>query len=131
MTDKQDIELLYDRECPVCRFYSHRVDIADGELACVDAREPGPLRDDLTALGYDLDEGMVLRIGDDLYYGSDALNRLAQMSSGKGLFNRCMSLVFRSPRMARLLYPLLTRGRGLLLRLLGRGRIDNLSREAD
>ncbi len=128
MTEKQDIELLYDRECPICTFYSHRVDIADGKLDCVNARERSPLRNELTALGYDLDEGMVLRVGDELFYGSDALNRLAQMSSGKGLFNRCMSLTFRSPRTARLLYPLLTRGRSLLLRLLGRSRIDNLGR---
>ena len=128
MTDEQRIELVYDRECPVCNYYSQRIDIADGELERVDAREPGLLRDDLTALGHDLDEGMVLRIGDEIFYGSDALNRLAQISSGKGLFNRCMSLTFRSPRTARLLYPLLTRGRGLLLRLLGRSRIDNLGR---
>lgn len=131
MTDKQDIELLYDRQCPVCNYYSHRVDIADGELTRVDARAPGPLRDDLTAVGYDLDEGMVLRVGDDLYYGGDVLNRMARMSSGKGLFNRCMSLMFRSPRMAKLLYPLLARGRSLLLRVLGRSRIDNLASKAD
>ena len=126
MTDQQDIELLYDGECPVCSFYSHRVGIVDGELECVDARERNPFRDHLTELGFDLDEGMVLRVGEEIYHGSDALNRLALMSSRKGLFNRCMWLLFRSPRMARLLYPLLARSRGLLLRLLGRSRIDNL-----
>ncbi len=128
MADKRNIELLYDRECPVCNYYSHHVDVADCELERVDAREPGSLRDEMTARGYDLDEGMVLRVGEDLFYGSDALNELARRSSGKGFFNRCAAFVFRSPRAARVLYPMLTRGRTLLLRLLRRGRIDNLPR---
>ena len=70
---------------------------------------------------------MVLRVGDEMFYGDEALQQLARLSSRKGLFNRSMSFAFRSPRVARALYPLLTRGRGLLLRLLGRSRIDNLA----
>ncbi len=126
MSEERNIELVYDRECPVCKFYSRHVDIAHGELERVDARQPGTLRNELTARGYDLDEGMVLRVGENLFYGSDALHELARMSSGKGFFNRCASFAFRSPRTARALYPMLTRGRTLMLRLLGRGRIDNL-----
>ena len=126
MPDKQDIRLVYDRECPVCNFYRQQIDIAEGELSCINARDPGELIDELTAMGYDMDEGMVLQSGDELYFGSDAIHRLALLSSGKGIFNRIMSLVFRYPRVAAALYPLLAACRRLLLRLLGRSRINNL-----
>lgn len=74
-----EVELLYDRECPICEYYCQRVDIDSdiGELVRVDAREDSRLLDEVTSVGLDIDEGMVLRVGDAMYYGSDAINELA------------------------------------------------------
>lgn len=124
MAEERDLRLIYDGECPVCKFYSRSIDIADGELLRVNAREQCELVEEITAAGYGLDEGMILKDGSDFYYGSDALRELALRSSGDGLFNRLAASVFRHPRIANLVYPLLTAGRRLLLRLLGRSRID-------
>ena len=123
MSDEHRIELVYDGQCPVCKFYSRNVDIADCELALVDARERSALTDELQALGHDLDEGMALRVGERIYFGSDALHELALLSSGEGLFNRGLSRLFRNPRVARSVYPLLAAGRRGLLVLLGRAKI--------
>ena len=120
---KSDVRLVYDGDCPVCSLYSRNIDIADGELIRVDARERCELVDEIAAAGYDLDEGMILKDGSDFYYGSDALRELALRSSGNGVFNRIAAWVFRHPRVARIVYPLLTAGRRLLLRILGRSRI--------
>lgn len=124
MAEERDLWLIYDGECPVCKFYSRSIDIADGELLRVNAREQCELVEEITAAGYNLDEGMILKDGSDFYYGSDALRELALRSSGDGLFNRLAASVFRQPRIANLVYPLLTAGRRFLLRLLGRSRID-------
>lgn len=120
----KDAQLVYDRECPVCSLYSRKLELADGELVRVNARQQCELVDEISASGYDLDEGMVLKVGDELYFGSDALHELAQMSSGKGIFNGLIARTFRHPRLARLLYPIMTTCRRLLLRVLGRSRIN-------
>lgn len=123
-----DLLLVYDGHCPLCDAYSRMVRIrqASGGLRLVDAREGGPIVEDLTARGLDLDEGMVLIAGEQLYYGADALHALSMLSSRSGLFNRINYCVLRSPRIAAAAYPGLKAGRNLLLRVLGRSRINNL-----
>jgi hypothetical protein len=51
------------------------------------------------------------------------MNLLAILGSDATVFNRLNALLFRRPALARLLYPLLVRGRLATLRLLGRGLI--------
>lgn len=120
--------LVYDRECPMCDAYCRMVRIreAAGKLELFDARDGGPIIDDLTARGLDIDEGMVLIAGDQLYYGSDAIHALSLLSSRSGIFNRLNYRIFKSKRLSGLLYPVLRSGRNLVLKLLGRTRINNL-----
>ncbi|MEQ6888056.1 DCC1-like thiol-disulfide oxidoreductase family protein [Halomonas sp. CS7] len=124
------LTLVYDGQCPMCRQFVRlqrlRRDV--GELELVDAREQSAVRRELSELGIDLDEGFALRIGEQWVHGSEALHRLALMSTGSGLFNRLMARIFASPRRTARLYPWLRAGRATLLRLLGRGPIDNLRR---
>jgi len=131
MESKPEIQLLYDRECPACDFYCHRIDVREskGTLVRVDARGDSDVLRDVTAQGLDIDEGMVLKVGNRLHYGADAINELARLSSGTGLFNRFAGTMFRSPAVARVLYPALKFLRNLLLKMLGRSRINNLGIE--
>lgn len=82
--------------------------------------------DRVTQLGLDIDQGMVLLAGDEVYYGADAMHALALMSSRSGIFNRANYWIFRRRTLARLLYPLLRSCRNFLLKLMGRTRINNL-----
>ncbi len=128
MKSTPDIQLVYDRECPACEFYCRRIDVHEsaGRLIRIDAREDSDVLREVTALGLDIDEGMVLKKDDRIYYGADAISELARLSSGSGLFNRAASATFRSPAVARMLYPVLKALRNLLLKVLGRSRINNL-----
>lgn len=128
MSKHDEIEVVYDKECPVCDFYCTRADVDPeaGELVIIDAREDTEIMRDITALGLDIDEGMVVRVGDKLHYGSDAIHELALRSSGKGFVNAVGKFVFSSRTMARILYPPLKLVRNLLLKILGRSRINNL-----
>ena len=124
------VYLVYDRQCPLCEYYCtlSRVRESAGELVLVDARDGGPLMDEITAAGLDIDDGMVLKAGDRLYYGADAIHALSLMGTNSGVFNRVAYWTFRSRRVSRVLYPVLRAGRNLLLKLLGRTRINNLGR---
>lgn len=128
MAEKTDITLVYDRECPVCNYYSRRIEVSEGDLVRVNAREGGAYLDEITAAGLDIDKGMALKVGDTLYFGSDAIHKLALLSSGEGFFNKGTAIVFRSPRVASALYPALVGCRNLLLKILGRSRINNLGK---
>ena len=120
--------LVYDKQCPACDHYARLAQVRQtvGDLELVDAREGGPLVDAITARGLDIDEGMVLIVDDQFYYGDEAIHRLALLGTRSGLFNRLNYLVFKSATRSRLLYPILRRCRNLLLKLLGKTRVNNL-----
>ncbi len=126
MPPPEKVRLVYDHDCPVCRFYASRVDLSEGELELVDARKPGKLMAEISAAGVDIDAGMAVKTGATLLLGSDAIHELALRSSGSGVFNRLTARVFRSPRLARIFYPPLVSGRNLLLKIIGKTRINNL-----
>jgi hypothetical protein len=97
-----------------------------GKLELIEAREDSVVRDELTQLGIDLDEGFALQVGERWYHGSEALHRLSLMSTRSGLVNRGMAKLFASPARTARLYPPLKACRHLLLRLLRRSPIGNL-----
>ncbi len=128
---QEPILLVYDKQCPVCDFYCQRVRLRGdaGELRIVDARGPSTVMEQITAAGLDIDQGMVVKHAGVLYYGSDAIHRLALLSERSGWFNRVSGSVFRSRTRAHALYPVLRFFRNLLLKLLGRTKVNNLGLE--
>lgn len=125
---REEILLVYDRECPACNFYCLVVKIraSVGDLRIVDARENSEVLHEITAQGLDIDQGMVLKMGDQLYYGSDAIHALALIGSRSGIFNRINYWVFKSKTISSILYPVLRSLRNLLLKILGKSKINNL-----
>jgi len=128
MSQADEILLVYDKQCPACSYYCNLVRIRQtvGELKLVDAREPGAVMDEITARGWDIDQGMVLKVGDALYYGSDAIHAVALLGSSSGFFNRINHWLFKSPARAKYIYPILRAGRGLLLKFMRRTKVNNL-----
>ncbi len=131
MTEETDIFLVYDRECPACNYYCSlvRIRASVGNLVLVDARDPSPLMDEITAAGLDIDQGMVLIVGDRKYYGVDAIHALSIMGTRSGVFNRVTYWCFKSKAVSRVLYPILRAGRNLLLKILRKPKINNLNIE--
>jgi predicted DCC family thiol-disulfide oxidoreductase YuxK len=127
--EREEILLVYDRECPVCNAYCQVVRIREsvGNLRIVDARENSEVMHEITAQGLDIDQGMVLKMGDQLYYGSDAVNTLALIGSRSGMFNRLNYWIFKSKTASTVFYPFLRFSRNLLLKVLGKTRINNLN----
>ena len=124
----EPIVLIYDKDCPACNAYCMFVRIRQsvGELTLVNAREDSAVMRELTAKGLDIDQGMVLKMGDKLYYGSDAIYMLSLLSSRSGLFNRLNYHLFKSRKVANWLYPVLRGCRNMLLKLLRKRKINNL-----
>jgi predicted DCC family thiol-disulfide oxidoreductase YuxK len=131
--NSSEILLVYDKECPLCNAYCRmaRIKKSVGELRLVDARDASAVMDEITLKGLDIDQGMVLKVQDNLYYGSDAIHVLSLMSSRSGIFNRLTYWVFRSSQLSHFFYPILRACRNLLLKVLGKSKINNLGIEGN
>lgn len=115
----------YDGDCPMCKRYVRWVRLKDlaKEVKMVNLREIP--KDTLAVIRgeYNLDDGMLFVMDGKIYYGNEAVHKLALLSTGSSLFNRANRFIFRHEGASRTLYPWLVRGRLLLLKLLGRSPI--------
>lgn len=120
------VTIVYDGECPFCQQFMQllRLRASAGNVHLIDARSNHPLVDEIVQLGFDLDQGMIVVIGERYYHGSEAMQVLAMLSTRKGWFNRLNYYIFRSKGMSTTLYPILRTGRNLVLKLLGRKPIN-------
>ena len=125
--------LVYDGQCPFCSRYVRYVRLRESvkPLHLVDAREGGPVVEEIQRAGFDLNAGMVLKMGGRYYHGPDCIHALAMLSSPSSLFNKINAAIFRSPQLSRWLYPGLRAGRNAALRILGRGQIASLESDPD
>lgn len=126
---------VYDGDCPICNLaaQSLRIREAVDPLFLVNAREETdhPLYLEIVDQNLDLDEGMVLRYGDRNYHGQNALQMMVLLGSRNGWYNRMNSLLFKSPAIARFLYPIMKLARNTLLRILRIPRLQNLEDAKD
>ena len=126
MSAKDPTLIVYDGECPFCSNYIKFMRLRDsiGPVELIDAREGGEVVGQLAALGYDLDEGMALRLHGQWFHGADCVNRLALLSGKSNFANKMNAILFSSPLIAKASYPFLRFGRNMTLRLLGRSKIN-------
>lgn len=130
---REEILLVYDSECPACNAYRQSVNIrkSAGDLRMVDARENSEVMEEITSRGLDIDQGLVLKMGGKLYHGADAIHALALIGSRSGIFNRMNYWIFKSKTASSVLYPVLRFCRNLLLKILGKSKINNLKTEGN
>jgi predicted DCC family thiol-disulfide oxidoreductase YuxK len=118
--------LLYDGECPACSAYvaMSRLRQLYPRLRLLDPRAEPDLVADLRRRGYEIDVGMVLCVGGEIHFGAEATRMIAVLGEASPARWRRVALAAlgSAPWSARL-YPWLNCGRGVLLRLLGRGPI--------
>lgn len=116
------VTVYYDGECPFCSEFVRLLRLREsvGAPELVNLRDATAARTELEAQGFDLDRGMVADISGVRYGGADALNALALLTTPSGLFNRATAVLFSSPVLARIVYPIMRAGRNATLTLLDR-----------
>jgi hypothetical protein len=97
-------------------------------VTLVDARQDSAMRDRATRDGYDLDRGMLVEYAGRAYFADEAIMILSLLATPSTVFNKLTARIFRNPRLAKRLYPLLAAGRKSVVLLMGRGLIRNLEK---
>ena len=125
-SESRDNWLLYDGDCPFCSNYITRLRLQESSnVRLIDARNVSHELRLAHSLGYRIDEGMLLNLDDNLYHGSECISRLSLLVTSSSTFNRWNRRIFASPRRSALLYPLLRLGRNLMVRVMGRGLLND------
>jgi len=122
------VYLVYDKECPICKCFARMVRIKQtvGELVLVNARLESQIMREISTSGLDIDQGVVLKIRDNLFYGADAIHAISLISSNSGFFNRFNYWLFRSKTLSIMFYPFFRLARNILLTFLEKEKINNL-----
>lgn len=136
LNSEADIWLVYDGECPICRFGARSwtpKDLTDNgiNLHLLDAREDveHALIKTIDKLGFELDRGIIIYNGQEFFQGERALMYMASASDNVGWFSRAIKFLFEEQEIVRAVYPWLRRLRNLLLRVNGVAMINNLNEE--
>ncbi len=119
--------LLYDGECPACRAYVafSRLRALYPDLQVLDARSEPDLVAALRRQGYEINDGMVLKLDGVVHFGPEATRVIAEMGhAAPSAITRAGLAAVGSAPWSRALYPWLNRARQLLLRALGRRLIQ-------
>lgn len=126
VTQFTNLEVVYDGECPFCRFYVTycRLKEAFPEVVLTDARDVPERVARYRAEGMEINDGMIVLYGGAVYHGDKAMTMLTQISRPDAFIQRLMRLLFRSPVLAQIVYGVLRLGRNMTLSLLGRSKID-------
>lgn len=117
------VRILYDGACPFCDDYVRYQELraaAGGELELIDAREHPEAMAGFGVGPAELEDGMVVLVGEERFHGAEALHALSRLSKPPGRWwVRAVAAASRSPGRARFLYPILKAGRRVALALLG------------
>ena len=122
-----EIFIVYDGECPFCQRYTKYLKLKESveQVHMINARESEhKLVKDIVSAGFNLDEGMAVKIGDFIYHGDDCVHVLALLSSRQGVFNKINAAIFQKPYLAKILYPVLKSGRNFTLKILGKSPLN-------
>lgn len=123
-----EVYILYDGECPLCRMGVENFTIPEqeGELQCIDKRTDSghPVAQEMQRHALNINEGMVVKYQGRFYQGAEALHLMSKLGAGKGVLSRAGVVIFRSRCVAKLLYPSLRTMRNLLLKIKGIPQIE-------
>jgi predicted DCC family thiol-disulfide oxidoreductase YuxK len=116
---KMHARLIYDGACIFCEAYVRLLALREavGPVELIDARSGDPRLRAYESAGYDLNEGMLFEYNGTVYFGTDAVNILATLSTPVSTFNRINGALLSKQHVARFFYPMFKFCRTITLKL--------------
>jgi predicted DCC family thiol-disulfide oxidoreductase YuxK len=119
--------VIYDGECVFCSNYVKLLKLREtvGKVELINARSDDPRIKPYWDAGYDLNEGMIFAYQGRTYFGDEAVNMMALLSSDSSLFNRLNRLMLSNRQVAAFAYPILRFGRNMTLKVRGQKKLES------
>ena len=114
----KELTFIYDGECPFCNHFAELLELKSKikNISIIDARKNQIITDSLLNKGYDIDKGAILLKGDEIFHGSEAINTICnQIKNPSGRLLKLLSIIFKSNKRTKLLFPFLLRARRFAL----------------
>ena len=119
-----NFDIYYDGDCPVCSRYVLMSRLKkEFDVRLLNLREHPEKVQEFSDAGYNVDDGMMVELEGQRYFGADAMYIMNVYGDGKGPLAWLMKGYFKHQKLAWVTYPLLRFGRNSLLRMLGRKKI--------
>lgn len=120
MTHKlPDIEVIYDGACPICNHFACALNDS-ANIKTINAREPSDRLTEAEQMDLDIDRGLIVYSQQKFYYGTDALQVVANNTQTKGVLGWLNRNFMRHKIAAKILYPFGVLARRVLLFVLRR-----------
>ena len=112
------LTFIYDGECPFCNHFAELLELRSKikHISILDGRKNPELIRNLLTKGYDLDNGAILLMDENIFHGADAINTICKLikePSSKLL--QILSSTFKSSERTRFIFPFLVRARRITL----------------
>ena len=118
--------LLYDGECPVCEHYVLWTNLKATypEIDLLNARNHQKLVNQLRLEGIEINDTMVLSVAGEKFIGSRAMAKLSEYVQPIRFHQKILKITTQEEKFLRILYPVLVKGRKLLLFLIRKTKIS-------
>ena len=113
-----NLTFIYDGECPFCNHFAELLELKSKikNISILDGRKNLKIINSLLKKGYDIDNGAILLSGDDIFHGAEAINIICnQINNPSGRLLKLLSIIFKSNKRTKLLFPFLIRARRFAL----------------
>ncbi len=114
---------IYDGECPFCNHFAQLLELKSSltEFEILDGRKNFALLSELYNQGYDLNNGAILIINDNVMHGAEAINWIcSEIKKPSDDLLKLLSIIFSSKKRSNFLFPFLLWARRLSLTLKGK-----------
>lgn len=118
------IDIFYDGECPFCNNFVQLSKLKEShQVALHDLRNNVDQVQLFLEKGYDVNEGMVVIIDEEIHYGYESIYIISILSNRDKCIGKIYYFLFSNKIVTKFLYPAMRLGRNVTLFLLGRKKI--------
>ena len=124
---KYNNSIIYDGECPICKNFIIFTQLKkyNPEIEIINARENQEVVNYFRNLGYKIDDGFILVLKEEIYYGDKCLQKITEIINKKNILRNLYSQIFKHKIIYFFSYPFFKLIRSIILKIIGFKKIDN------
>jgi len=116
--EESTLIFIYDGECPFCNHFAELLELKSKikNISILDGRKNPDLIKDLLKKGYDIDNGAILLMDENIFHGAEAINTICKLiNKPSSKLLEILSKTFKSSKRTKFIFPFLVRARRLTL----------------